>query len=127
MSSSTPSSDVPEFDALLDSARREVVRPRASVLAAISALEPPAGARMLDAGCGPGGHLPLLLRAAGENGTVVGLDTDEAALAAATALHRDHSRIELVGKDAALQGVYGSDGTRTRDLRRDRPVMAPPG
>src|SRR5947208_11823679 len=23
-----------------------------------------------------------------------------------------------------LQGFYGSDGTRTRDLRRDRPVMA---
>jgi hypothetical protein len=22
---------------------------------------------------------------------------------------------------------YGSDGTRTRDLRRDRPVMAVPG
>jgi hypothetical protein len=25
---------------------------------------------------------------------------------------------------ADLQGLYGSDGTRTRDLRRDRPVMA---
>jgi hypothetical protein len=23
-----------------------------------------------------------------------------------------------------LQGFYGSDGTRTRDLRRDRPVLA---
>jgi hypothetical protein len=29
-------------------------------------------------------------------------------------------------EDADLQGVYGSDGTRTRDLRRDRPVMALP-
>jgi hypothetical protein len=26
-------------------------------------------------------------------------------------------------KDAALQGIYGSDGTRTRDLRRDRPAF----
>ena len=30
-------------------------------------------------------------------------------------------------KDANLQGLYGSDGTRTRDLRRDRPVVALPG
>jgi hypothetical protein len=30
-------------------------------------------------------------------------------------------------KDADLQVLYGSDGTRTRDLRRDRPVMAVPG
>jgi hypothetical protein len=28
-------------------------------------------------------------------------------------------------EDADLQGVYGSDGTRTRDLRRDRPSQAP--
>ena len=28
-------------------------------------------------------------------------------------------------KDAVLQGVYGSDGTRTRDLRRDRPAFLP--
>jgi hypothetical protein len=42
----------------------------------------------------------------------------------------------VVGADSApnltttyanLQGFYGSDGTRTRDLRRDRPVMALPG
>ena len=26
-----------------------------------------------------------------------------------------------------LQVFYGSDGTRTRDLRRDRPVLALPG
>ena len=32
-----------------------------------------------------------------------------------------------VRKDADLQGVYGSDGTRTRDLRRDRPVLVVPG
>jgi hypothetical protein len=25
---------------------------------------------------------------------------------------------------ADLQDLYGSDGTRTRDLRRDRPVLA---
>ena len=31
-------------------------------------------------------------------------------------------------KDPDLQGVfYGSDGTRTRDLRRDRPVLVVPG
>src|ERR671918_280241 len=26
-------------------------------------------------------------------------------------------------KDTYVQGIYGSDGTRTRDLRRDRPVL----
>jgi hypothetical protein len=30
-------------------------------------------------------------------------------------------------KHADLQGLYGSDGTRTRDLRRDRPVLLVPG
>jgi hypothetical protein len=30
-------------------------------------------------------------------------------------------------KDANLQIFYGSDGTRTRDLRRDRPVLPLPG
>jgi hypothetical protein len=29
-------------------------------------------------------------------------------------------------KDANLQVCYGSDGTRTRDLRRDRPVLVVP-
>jgi hypothetical protein len=29
----------------------------------------------------------------------------------------------LTTKDADLQDVYGSDGTRTRDLRRDRPLQ----
>jgi hypothetical protein len=28
---------------------------------------------------------------------------------------------------ADLQDFYGSDGTRTRDLRRDSPVMVVPG
>jgi hypothetical protein len=28
-------------------------------------------------------------------------------------------------KDADSQGIYGSDGTRTRDLRRDRPSRVP--
>ena len=27
----------------------------------------------------------------------------------------------------ALQDFYGSDGTRTRDLRRDRPILVLPG
>src|SRR5687767_9417082 len=30
-------------------------------------------------------------------------------------------------KQDDLQALYGSDGTRTRDLRRDRPVMLLPG
>jgi hypothetical protein len=30
-------------------------------------------------------------------------------------------------KLAHLQGLYGSDGTRTRDLQRDRPVLVAPG
>jgi hypothetical protein len=40
---------------------------------------------------------------------------------------RRSSAPEQATKHAYMQGFYGSDGTRTRDLRRDRPVMAVPG
>jgi hypothetical protein len=40
---------------------------------------------------------------------------------------RRSSALVQATKDAYLQEVYGSDGTRTRDLRRDRPVLALPG
>ena len=43
--------------------------------------------------------------------------------------HRDRrsSAPNVATEDALLQGIYsGSDGTRTRDLRRDRPVRARP-
>ena len=44
------------------------------------------GARIADVGCGPGAILALLAEAVGSEGQVVGLDSDESAVAAASAL-----------------------------------------
>jgi ubiquinone/menaquinone biosynthesis C-methylase UbiE len=44
------------------------------------------GARIADVGCGPGAVLALLAEAVGSEGHVVGLDSDESAVAAASAL-----------------------------------------
>lgn len=44
------------------------------------------GARIVDVGCGPGAVLALLAEAVGTEGQVVGLDSDESAVAAASAL-----------------------------------------
>ena len=44
------------------------------------------GARIADVGCGPGAILALLAEAVGSEGEVVGLDSDESAVAAASAL-----------------------------------------
>ena len=44
------------------------------------------GARIVDVGCGPGAVLALLAEAVGTEGHVVGLDSDESAVAAAAAL-----------------------------------------
>jgi len=85
-----------ETEALLEAARRELRRPRESVVAALAALGIPAGARVVDAGCGTGVHLPLLLDAAAEGGRVVGVDTDPDALRVARALLRGRDEIELV-------------------------------
>jgi SAM-dependent methyltransferase len=45
-----------------------------------------AGARVADVGCGPGGMLPALSASVGPSGSVVGVDADDAALAAARGL-----------------------------------------
>ncbi len=44
------------------------------------------GARIADVGCGPGAILLLLSQAVGTEGQVVGLDSDDSAIAAASAL-----------------------------------------
>jgi SAM-dependent methyltransferase len=61
---------------MLTQVRDEAAHPRPSVQAAIAAIEPAAGWRVLDAGCGPGPHLGLLLDAVAPGGTVVGLDLE---------------------------------------------------
>ena len=45
-----------------------------------------AGARVADVGCGPGAMLPALAEAVGDDGSVVAVDGDPGAVAAATAL-----------------------------------------
>jgi SAM-dependent methyltransferase len=59
------------------------------VTAALASLAPPTGGRVLDAGCGPGPHLGLLLDAVGPTGSVVGIDQDEGALDVAAELWAD--------------------------------------
>ena len=56
--------------------------------AAVEALGLPAGGVVLDAACGTGRALPLLRRAVGDAGTVVGLDVTPEMLAEATRLGR---------------------------------------
>jgi SAM-dependent methyltransferase len=55
------------------------------VAEAIAALDVPAGARVLDAGPGAGGALPLLAAAAGPGGSVLGVDLNAAAVPLAAA------------------------------------------
>lgn len=55
-----------------------------SLRAAIALLNlPPHHARVLDAGCGPGGAFPLLYEAIGPSGEIVGVDSSDAHLAKA--------------------------------------------
>jgi SAM-dependent methyltransferase len=70
---------------MLAQVRDEAARPRPSVLAAIAAVAPAAGWRVLDAGCGPGPHLGLLLDAVAPGGSVVGLDLEADRLEVAAA------------------------------------------
>jgi SAM-dependent methyltransferase len=57
-------------------AQYDIAHPRPSVVAAIGALGLRAGQLVLDAGCGPGALLGLLLGAVAPGGRVVGLDLD---------------------------------------------------
>ena len=72
---------------MLAQVRHEAAQPRPSVVAALAALGPAAGWRVLDAGCGPGPHLGLILDAVAPGGTVVGLDLEADRLEVAAA-HR---------------------------------------
>lgn len=81
--------------------------------AAVAALDPPAGGVVLDAACGTGRALPLLRRAVGDAGTVLGVDVTPEMLGEATQLGRrtaaalvlgDVGRLPLAGRsvDAVL-------------------------
>lgn len=75
---------------MLADARYDVDHPAASTTAAIAALELRPGQRVLDAGCGPGPHLGVLIAAVAPGGSVVGLDLEADRLAAAADLWPDH-------------------------------------
>jgi SAM-dependent methyltransferase len=67
----------------------DVAHPRPSVVSAIGALGLLAGQRVLDAGCGPGAQLGLLLDAVAPGGRVVGLDLDPENVEVAVSLWPD--------------------------------------
>ncbi|AZM61505.1 MULTISPECIES: methyltransferase domain-containing protein [unclassified Streptomyces] len=59
-----------------------------------------AGHAVLDVGCGPGTDLPALAERAGDTGTVIGVDRDEAMLARARARTAELRRVEVREGDA---------------------------
>ncbi len=69
--------------------------------AAIDALHVRPGDTVLDLGCGTGRNLPLLARAVGANGRVVGLDVSSGALDRARRRSRTFPQVELLHADAA--------------------------
>jgi ubiquinone/menaquinone biosynthesis C-methylase UbiE len=71
-------------------ARYDVAHPRPSVVSAIGALGLRPGQRVLDAGCGPGAQLGLLIEAVAPGGRVVGLDLEPGNVEAAAALWPEH-------------------------------------
>ena len=71
---------------ILAEATYDVAHPRATVAAAIAALNLRSGQRVLDAGCGPGAQLGLLLSGVAPSGHVTGLDIDADNLEVAAAL-----------------------------------------
>lgn len=68
--------------------------------AATEALHVRPGDAVLDVGCGTGRNLPLLARAVGEGGRVVGLDVSSGALDRARQRTRGLPQVELVHADA---------------------------
>ncbi len=81
--------DTGKRERILAEARHAVAHPRPSVVSAIAALNLQAGQRVLDAGCGPGAQLGLLLDAIAPGGQVTGLDLDDDNLGVAAALWPD--------------------------------------
>lgn len=68
---------------------------------AVAALDVRKGQTVVDLGCGTGHNLPLLARAVGEQGRVVGVDVSAGALARARRRTRDFPQVEIVQADAA--------------------------
>jgi ubiquinone/menaquinone biosynthesis C-methylase UbiE len=81
--------DVETLERRLADAGYEVAHPRPSVVSAIGELGLRPGQRLLDAGCGPGAQLGLLLDAVEPGGRVVGLDLDAENVAVAASLWPD--------------------------------------
>jgi trans-aconitate methyltransferase len=67
---------------------------------------PPAGARCLDAGCGPGETMRLLARRAGPAGRVLGIDADASIGALAVEMLHDggHRQCDFQAHDLAVDG-----------------------
>lgn len=68
---------------------------------AIAALGVQEGQTVVDLGCGTGHNLPLLARAVGEHGRVVGVDISAGALSRARRRTRALPQVEIVQADAA--------------------------
>ena len=77
--------------------------------AAIEALHVRPGDTVLDTGCGTGRNLPLLARAVGGEGRVVGLDVSSGALDRARQRTRGLHQIEFVHADALSAGLGAPD------------------
>ena len=77
--------------------------------AAIEALHVRPGDTVLDIGCGTGRNLPLLVRAVGEGGCVVGLDVSAGALDRARQRTRGLHQVELVHADALSADLGAPD------------------
>lgn len=99
-----PPDDVPpELDRAL-AARYSALASAAGSLSCGSVLEhaaPRAGETLVDLGCGRGRDLALAARAVGPAGRAVGVDANEAMLAAARALTADLPQVELLRGDVA--------------------------
>ncbi|MEM1044209.1 MAG: methyltransferase domain-containing protein [Bacteroidota bacterium] len=76
---------------------------------AVRALGVRPGQTVLDVGCGTGRNLPLLARAVGEQGRVVGLDVSSGALGRARQRTRGLPQVELVHADARLADLGTPD------------------
>ena len=77
--------------------------------AAVEALRVRPGDAVLDVGCGTGRNLPLLARAVGEGGRVVGLDVSSGALDRARQRTRGLPQVELVHADALTADLGAPD------------------
>lgn len=74
---------------------------------AIAELAPPAGARVLDVGCGTGRALPFLRRAVGRGGEVVALDATREMVGQARHLGRDKLAALLLADGETLPFLSG--------------------